>query len=129
MSTILVIDDDGDSLFFVKEALTAAGHDVLEAQDGFAGLDLIIKENPQLVLCDRRMPVMSGAELIEEVRERHPDCTARFVFFTGLIDRRDWMAMARFSPDAYVGKPITAEKLVEVVDSLLRGEKKFSLVV
>ena len=66
--TILVIDDDK----LIREGLSAllkgAGQTVLEAVDGKDGLEVALKEHPDLIVTDLRMPNMSGQEMIDAIR-------------------------------------------------------------
>ena len=104
---ILVVDDD----LFVSE-LTAdhyreSGFTVEIAHDGKEALAAMEQCLPDLVLCDRRMPEMSGSELLEIVRSKDGDWkNIAFVFVTGLTDHRDRFAMLDLHPDGYICKPI-----------------------
>ena len=83
------------------------GFSVDQAGDGKQALQLMDIRRPDIVLCDRLMPEMSGSELLETVRARGPEWQQMvFVFVTGLNDRRDRYAMMPLSPDAYFCKPI-----------------------
>jgi DNA-binding response OmpR family regulator len=108
---ILVVDDDP----FVSE-LTAdhyrdAGLTVEIARDGREALAAMERCLPDLVLCDRRMPEMSGSELLEVVRSREGEWkNVAFVFVTGLTDHRDRFAMLDLHPDGYICKPLDYDK-------------------
>lgn len=67
MGKVLVIDDDGDIRDFLALVLEGAGHRVVAAADGAAGLALAGAENPDLVLMDLSMPRMTGFEAIRGV--------------------------------------------------------------
>jgi CheY-like chemotaxis protein len=60
MALILVIDDENDILNLIETVLVSKGHDVVKANDGREGMDLLRSENPDLVITDILMPVMSG---------------------------------------------------------------------
>jgi len=68
MATILVIDDDEATRLLVGTVLGHAGHRVIEAADGRAGLELARAQRPDLVLLDLSLPVVSGTELLRELR-------------------------------------------------------------
>ena len=65
---ILVIDDAADARLYVSLLLRRWGYEVLEAEDGHAGLDLLLAQDVRLVICDWMMPGMSGPELCRAVR-------------------------------------------------------------
>jgi CheY-like chemotaxis protein len=70
---VLVVDDDELVLETTRAMLEELGHTALTATSGPGALDRL-RDSPevQLVLTDHAMPVMSGAELIEAIRQRHP---------------------------------------------------------
>jgi DNA-binding response OmpR family regulator len=68
MARILVLEDDGAIRSIVKETLLAAGHDVLEAADGRAGLRVFGANRVDLVITDLLMPDMDGVELVRTIR-------------------------------------------------------------
>jgi len=69
---ILVVDDDSGVRETVSMTLTAAGDDVVAAEDGFRALSQLRKKLPDVVLSDLDMPGMSGFELLSVVRRRFP---------------------------------------------------------
>ena len=104
---MLIVEDDSILADIAGEHYRDLGFSVEQAGDGKQALQLMDRRRPDIVLCDRRMPEMSGAELLETVRARGPEWQRMvFVFVTGLNDRRDRYAMMPLSPDAYFGKPI-----------------------
>ncbi|MFT4579534.1 MAG: CheY-like chemotaxis protein [Nitrospinales bacterium] len=67
------------------DALTTEGFEVLEAADGNSGLEMILKKQFDLILCDRVMEGKSGYMLLEELRDKYPDkLEIPFVFLTAL---------------------------------------------
>jgi signal transduction histidine kinase len=69
--TVLAVDDEKENLNLLARILEDR-HRVLLARDGKSALELLRKHDIHLVLADQRMPGMSGVELLEEVRARHP---------------------------------------------------------
>ena len=69
---ILVVDDDQSVRESVAMSLTAAGYDVVAAEDGFRALSQLRKKLPDLIISDLDMPSMSGFELLSVVRRRFP---------------------------------------------------------
>jgi CheY-like chemotaxis protein len=66
MTDVLVIDDDGDCREAVRFALTREGYTVECAESGARALQLMRTHTPMLILCDVRMPEMSGPELVND---------------------------------------------------------------
>ena len=70
---VLVVDDDADARARLRHVLERNGFNVLEAENGRAALDHIVREVPQLILLDLTMPVMDGFAFLHELRNR-PGC-------------------------------------------------------
>src|SRR5512140_3649857 len=70
--TLLAIDDDPGSLELMREALPQEGLEILTAQDPCAGLELVIRRKPEIVLLDLIMPRMGGLELLDRILEAAP---------------------------------------------------------
>ena len=70
--SILAVDDDHLVLFNTAEMLRDLGHAVWEASSGQAALDLLAKHPADLVITDQVMPKMTGAQLIDRIRQDHP---------------------------------------------------------
>lgn len=71
--TILVIDDDEKNRKLLKMRLQSEDYLVKEAGDGLEGLKAIDEQVPELIVCDVKMPGMSGLDLIKEIREKEID--------------------------------------------------------
>jgi CheY-like chemotaxis protein len=68
-ATVLVIDDDPDTVETMREILEEEGHTVLSAKNGREGLEVALRKIPDLVLLDLEMPVMDGRAFLAEVRK------------------------------------------------------------
>jgi DNA-binding response OmpR family regulator len=71
--TVLVIDDDEKNRKLLKMRLQSEDYIVKEAENGIEGLKAIDEQIPDLILCDVKMPGMSGLDLIKEIREKEID--------------------------------------------------------
>lgn len=120
MTRIVCIEDEVDFRQTLVEFLEDLGYEVIEAGNGAEGLQTILQNKPALIICDRMMPEGSGAELLQTLRNDHPDLDGiPFIFLTALADRRDVHATAELSPAAYLTKPLDFERLEEMVGNLL----------
>ena len=121
MHRIMCVEDDQETASLIAEALTELGYTVELAPDGESGFAKIIGERPDLVLCDVRMPRMSGFELLEKMSAAGP-AFARipFLFLTALGDRENELVGRRLGADDYLTKPVDFEILGIVVENRLR---------
>jgi DNA-binding NarL/FixJ family response regulator len=119
---ILCIDDDKAVAEMIAEELVARGFDVTVAHDGHEGFVSILKNMPDLVLCDVNMPVMSGLEVLERLNALAPRLgRIPFVFLSALADRDSELRARRLGADDYVTKPIDFDMLEMIINARLAG--------
>jgi DNA-binding NarL/FixJ family response regulator len=121
LSRILCIEDDPQTAELLTEALKERGYEVDLASDGDAGLATMLPNPPDIVVCDVRMPGLSGFELREKLSAAGPSLAhIPFVFLTALGDRDSELLGRRLGADDYLTKPIDFEMLDTVIQNLLR---------
>jgi DNA-binding NarL/FixJ family response regulator len=121
LSRILCIEDDPQTAELLTEALKERGYEVDLASDGDAGLATVLANPPDIVVCDVRMPGLSGFELREKLSAAGPSLAhIPFVFLTALGDRDSELLGRRLGADDYLTKPIDFEMLDTVIQNLLR---------
>jgi DNA-binding NarL/FixJ family response regulator len=119
---ILLIEDDRETAGLVAEELVDSGFEVVQAHDGASGFAAILTHEPDLVLCDVSMPVMSGFEVLERLTSLAPRFSRMpFVFLTALVDREHQLKGRKLGADDYVTKPIDFEILVSIIRARLAG--------
>ena len=109
---VLLVDDSTEAISLVRAMLMELGiNQVFTAKDGRQALDFLgdCDDLIDVVLCDWRMPRMSGLEVLRQLRTVDPDCP--FIMITGSADA-DSVSRARESGvTAYIRKPFSAEQL------------------
>lgn len=118
--TILVVDDDPDIREVLRDRLESLGYRVLLASDGREGLELIEKQNPQMILLDIEMPGMNGLEVLKEIRRREIDVTVVMITAYGTIER----AVQAMKEGAYdfIPKPFEPDHIALMVQKALERE-------
>ena len=123
MARILCIEDEATIRMLISEALSDAGHEVFEAADGAAGLEQILRHAPDLVICDSLMPVMTGFELFQEIRDRYPQHReVPFIFLSAHADQCNIDEGLGLGAAAYLTKPIDLELLTDSMDRALQRQ-------
>ena len=116
---ILCIDDEADFREDLVEFLEDLGHEVVEAGDGAQGLEIVRAQQPDLIICDRSMPRMTGTELLQTLREDGLiPASLPFLFLTALDDRRDRHAAVHLNPTKYLTKPVDFDHLEALLSEL-----------
>ncbi|WP_435066570.1 HalX domain-containing protein [Haloplanus sp. C73] len=113
---VLVVEDERD-LSELYQMWLAKSYRVRTAYDGRAALDKL-DDDVDIVLLDRRMPDLSGDEVLERIRERNLDC--RVAMVTAVEPDTDIVDMPF---DDYLVKPISETDLVEMVENLCIREE------
>jgi DNA-binding response OmpR family regulator len=116
MAKILVADDEPDIQTLLILAFEHAGHDVIRAEDGLEAVELALKEKPDLVLMDVRMPRMDGYEACRKIKAQLQDVPVLLLSVRGAeAVQRGYEAGAL----EYVIKPFALEKLLKRVADIL----------
>ena len=116
---ILVIDDERAVRDLISDALAIEGHDVMTAENGKEGLDLIGQYRFDLVFCDLRMPEMDGQALYEQVQRDHPQVLKRIVFVTAQANSSDYGPFLRETGIPVIEKPFTLSQLRQAVTRMV----------
>lgn len=122
MAKILVVDDEERMRKLVGDFLRNAGHEIVEAPDGEAALDIFFKkEDFELVILDVMMPRLDGYGVVKELREYSK---VPIIMLTAKGEERDELLGFKLGVDEYVSKPFSPKILVARVEALLRRTSK-----
>ena len=114
---VLVADDAPDARRLLHTWFLAAGARVVEAAHGEEVLDRVERHEPDVVVLDMQMPVMSGFEAAEALRRR--GCDLPIVGLTGETGREARKAVLRAGCTSYLAKPCRRQELLDAVAGLL----------
>lgn len=117
-SSILVVEDDVAIRRGLVDALTFAGHSVLECGDGSSAVELALESSIDLVLLDVMLPKMDGFEVLKHLRKAQP--TLAVIMVTARGAEQDTIRGLKEGADDYVIKPFSAKELLARVDAVLR---------
>jgi two-component system, sensor histidine kinase and response regulator len=116
MATVLVIEDDPLIRDHTTEMLRYEGYAVMSAKDGLKGLELIMQESPDLIICDVMMPEMDGYGVLSTLRKTW---STPFIFLTALADRTFMRRGMELGANDYLTKPFTRDELIRAVRAQL----------
>jgi signal transduction histidine kinase/ActR/RegA family two-component response regulator len=114
----LVVDDEESNAALVRRVLAGAGYDVESTTLSRRALVMIERTAYDAVICDVKMPELSGQELYGRVCQIRPEMARRFVFITGDIDGEDTRQFLDETRCTYFMKPFNLERLTAAVDML-----------
>ncbi len=117
MIKILVVDDDKNIRYFLREALLLEKYEVFTASNGEEALGLMDKEMINLVIVDIMMPKMHGYEFTRQLREAKSDVLILMISAKQLPEDRK--RGFKLGIDDYMSKPIDGEELILHVKALL----------
>jgi len=120
MACVVVIDDQEPIRRIVRRALEQAGHQVLDAEDGELGLQLLERHAVDVVVSDIFMPGMDGIQMLRQIRKQYPAVKVIVMSggdSSGMLDlRRDAELLGAVKS---LSKPFTTHEIVAVVNSVL----------
>ncbi|UJH66784.1 sigma-54-dependent transcriptional regulator [Allomuricauda sp. SCSIO 65647] len=119
MSKILVIEDESAIRRVLVKILSeeSESYEVQEAEDGLKGIEIIKKEDFDLVLCDIKMPKMDGVEVLEASRKIKPEIP--FIMISGHGDLDTAVNTMRLGAFDYISKPPDLNRLLTTVRNAL----------
>lgn len=120
--TILVIDDEPDTVTFLTALLEDNGYRVISAPDGEKGLEATRAERPDLISLDITMPQKSGVKFYRELKSDADLGSIPVVMVTGVADDFKQFISGRKQvppPDGYISKPIDVKALLETLGKIL----------
>ncbi|MBW3671890.1 MAG: response regulator [Acidobacteria bacterium] len=116
---VLTVDDSRTILAMLHHTLSNAGFTVLQAEDGQQGLDVLEKENVDIVITDINMPVMDGLKLVSLVRQNDQLRNIPIVIITTEGAEEDRERGLALGANAYISKPIQSSHLIKTISELL----------
>lgn len=121
-ATLLLVDDEANILASLRRLLRPTGYTIHTAESGAAGLTILERERVDLVISDMRMPEMTGAQFLEQVRNRWPE-TMR-ILLTGYADVSSTIdAINRGEIFRYVSKPWDDDQLKLTIRDALESSR------
>ena len=114
-----VIDDSDQIRWFLKHVFNKE-YQILEARNGQDGINVALKEEPDLILCDVMMPVKDGYETCREIKNDPKMAQTPVVMLTAKVESEDVITGIEAGADDYITKPFDVEILRSKINSLMK---------
>jgi DNA-binding response OmpR family regulator len=118
-ATVLVVDDDAGFRAYVRAALEGERYRVVEGASGSDAVEVALRERPDAILLDWRMPGQSGIAACRHLRAEAQLAGVRIAMITGLDDERDRTLARHAGADAFLIKDPDPDALARQVRRLL----------
>lgn len=127
MYHIIIVEDEQNIRETLQEILELSGYKVDTASNGKIGFEMILKEEPDLVLCDVNMPEMDGFALLEAITQRlKNEIIPPFLFLTAKVENKEIRHGMNLGADDYILKPFDHAEILKIIQ--LRLEKRQKMV-
>lgn len=120
MKSILVIDDNHDIRENTAEILNLAGYATYTAENGKKGVEIALKEKPDLIICDIMMPELDGYGVLHMVKKNPDTNQIPFIFLTAKAERGDFRKGMEMGADDYITKPFDDIELLNAIEIRLK---------
>jgi CheY-like chemotaxis protein len=116
---ILVVDDEIHIVHVVTIKLRNNGYDVVSASDGAEAYELACSEKPNVVVTDYQMPVMTGLELIEKLRQTEQTADIPVIMLTARSFALEDEQKQRLKINKCLSKPFSPKELLRDIEDVL----------
>ncbi len=119
LKRILIVEDTEDNRQILRDLLTNAGFDIVEAHDGEAAVDAASEHRPDLILMDIQLPILNGYEAIRRIKANGALRAIPIIAVTSYALSEDKERARAAGCDGYVAKPFSPRQLLATVRDLL----------
>ena len=116
---ILIIEDEEEIRFLIKEILPQTYLELVFAEDAFMGLKLARKLKPDMIILDINLPLMSGVEFAKITRDYEMTKDVPILVITGRRDMDTVVKMKKMNINGYLLKPFLPDVLIQQVSEIL----------
>jgi DNA-binding response OmpR family regulator len=119
MAQILLVEDEFRLRENISELLELFEHQVVSAENGLEGLELIKSFKPDIIVCDIMMPVLNGLEFIKQLNLVYKNKSIPVIFISAKVNTEDISEGMRLGATDYIKKPFTINELIEKINNIL----------
>ncbi|OKH17015.1 response regulator [[Limnothrix rosea] IAM M-220] len=115
MTKILIIEDEAQTRNVFLRCLEIEGFDTCAASNALDGLELALREQPDLIVCDILMPDQTGYFVLSKLRRSPQTAAIPFIFLTAKVTMSELRQGMQLGADDYLTKPCTVEQFLEAI--------------
>jgi two-component system cell cycle response regulator DivK len=119
MKRILVVEDTEDNRQIIRDLLTSAGYEMIEALDGAEGVSMAAEHKPDLILMDMQLPVLDGYEATRRIKADPTLAHIPVIAVTSYALSGDEAKTKAAGCNGYVAKPFSPRQLLAKVREFL----------
>jgi two-component system cell cycle response regulator DivK len=116
---ILVVEDTEDNRRILRDLLTRAGFELIEAMDGESGVSMATAHRPDLILMDIQLPVFDGYEATRRIKANPDTKNIPIIAVTSYALSGDESKAIAAGCDGYVAKPFSPRRILAMVQEFL----------
>jgi DNA-binding response OmpR family regulator len=120
-TSLLIIEDDENISSAIQEYFSRAGYNVNTAPDGVAGIEVAVRDRPDVIVLDLMLPRMDGLAVCKELRHKSPQMP--ILMLTAKDDVVDKVLGLEMGADDYITKPFSLRELEARIKSVLRRSR------
>jgi len=126
MKKILIIEDEPEMRRNLVTILRLEKFQVLAAENGRAGLQLALRDPPDLILCDVMMPELDGHGVLKALRNDPATMNIPFIFLTAKGEKADLRSGMNLGADDYLTKPVARADLLNAVEARFKRQEQLA---
>ncbi|MBN8193869.1 response regulator transcription factor [Bacillus sp. NTK074B] len=123
MARILIAEDEEVLRMLMVDTLEDEGHELDEAADGQEAIDHIMENEYDLILLDYMMPLFTGLEVIEKVRNSADKSTVKIMMVSAKSQQSDKELVLKSGADYFIAKPYSPAELVQRIEDILNDKE------
>jgi len=120
MKRILVIEDNETNMYLIGFILRKNGHEVIRARSGEEGVELALKERPDLIIMDIQLPGIDGLETTKRIRKSRTDGTIPIIALTSYAMTGDREKALKAGCTGYIEKPINPDTFIGEIEKFFK---------
>jgi len=119
---ILIIEDDGFLLQMYSAKLEMEGYEVISAQDGQKGLKIALKERPDLIILDLKLPELDGFQVLQKIKKNKKTSEIPVLILTNLSQKQDIdQCLDLGAVDYLIKAHFVPSEVIERIKKILQG--------